>query len=116
MPIKPKRPCNRCKRLTDNLYCPECEKIVLAKKDAERETSYARGYDARWRKVRILKLKRTPLCEQCNLHGFIVRAVLVHHKDRNPRNLSDENLESLCRNCHDIEHKDEFFKKKEQNA
>jgi hypothetical protein len=35
----------------------------------------------------------------------------VHHKDRNPYNNDDNNLESLCEPCHDVEHKKERWGK-----
>jgi 5-methylcytosine-specific restriction protein A len=54
-----------------------------------------------------MKLNRDPLCERCALAGLTVAAVLVHHKDRNPRNNTVENTESLCDACHDAEHRRE---------
>lgn len=42
-------------------------------------------------------------CNRCNYdeHKFIL---IVHHKDRNRKNNTLENLEILCPNCHAIEH------------
>lgn len=116
MPQNPKRPCNRCKKLTDKPFCLECQKLMLTKYDSNRETALARGYDSRWRKVRIIKLRRNPLCERCLQQDKTTRAVLVHHKDRNTRNLLDDNLESLCRPCHDVEHLQDFNWKKVSNG
>lgn len=50
-------------------------------------------------------LKRTGLAEKCsNCEIKDKRVLVVHHKDRNRRNNSIENLEWLCRNCHSIVH------------
>jgi hypothetical protein len=39
------------------------------------------------------------VCARCN-----APPVLVHHKDGNRRNASIDNLERLCKRCHQIEH------------
>lgn len=50
--------------------------------------------------VRIGKL----VCERC---GFdVVAALVVHHRDRDRSNNLGDNLETLCANCHAIEHRD----------
>ena len=54
-------------------------------------------------------------CERCGIKsgGYYVGDHFVkgkrykltfHHKDGNPRNNSPDNLETLCRECHDKEH------------
>jgi len=83
--------------------------------DRDRGTSAERGYDRRWRKVRAVKLRKHPLCERCLKDGKTRAADLVHHKDRNPKNNRWNNLESLCVSCHDIEHKHDRFKKRNDN-
>jgi hypothetical protein len=40
-------------------------------------------------------------CQRCDSN----RNLNVHHKDRNRRNNAAENLEVLCRSCHNREHK-----------
>jgi 5-methylcytosine-specific restriction endonuclease McrA len=53
------------------------------------------------------------LCERCGKKGLIVPADQVHHKIKlTPENLSDPaitlnwgNLEALCMDCHQAEHK-----------
>ena len=40
-------------------------------------------------------------CERCGSKHFLV----VHHRDRNRSNNAPENLETLCKRCHQIEHK-----------
>ena len=55
------------------------------------------------------KLWREPLCYQCSVKHRDVAATLVHHKDRDETNCEDSNLESLCVQCHEAEHKGERF-------
>jgi len=100
---------------------PGCPKLVEAGKscceehtrqqtrqyDRQRGTANQRGYNANWRKVRKMKLASDPLCERCKADGRLIPATLVHHKDRDPRNNSDENLMSLCNECHETIHRDE---------
>lgn len=53
------------------------------------------------------------LCERCRAKGLIVPGVIVHHKVYlNPDNITDgsvslnhDNLELLCRSCHEKEHR-----------
>ena len=66
-----------------------------------------RGYGSRWQKVSKLYLNEHPLCERCELRGYIQPAVLVHHKTpiRSGGEIFDfENLEALCHKCHVIRH------------
>ena len=106
MPLKSLHPCNLigCRKLTRSRYCPDHEKQERERYDASRGSSTERGYDHRWHKIRNLKLARNPLCERCEVAGLVVPAVLVHHKDRNPKNNEPSNHESLCDACHDKEH------------
>ena len=53
----------------------------------------------RWRKVRAIKLRQTPMCERCG-----EPALIVHHKDQDETNNETDNLESLCNHCHEVEH------------
>lgn len=65
-----------------------------------------------WRKcARGYRAHCAHLCERCLAKGLIVPGVEVHHKIRlTPQNISDpaialnwENLELLCKSCHDEE-------------
>jgi 5-methylcytosine-specific restriction enzyme A len=69
-----------------------------------RETSVERGYTSRWQRVRQMKQRRNPLCEDCAAEGRTTRMDLVHHIDGNPRHNTMENLVSLCRVCHGRRH------------
>ncbi len=106
-----KRPCAypNCPELTTSQYCPTHSKQVAARYDKARGTAAQRGYDATWRKVRAHKLALYPLCQLCETQGRLKPAVLVHHIDRDPRNNAPGNLQSLCVQCHEEEHKSERF-------
>ena len=67
-----------------------------------------------WRDLRLIKLEQNPLCEECLLEGKVVVATEVHHKNsfmkyydnqRIEKAFDIENLESLCRQCHQNKHK-----------
>jgi 5-methylcytosine-specific restriction protein A len=109
VPSKPKKQCScpGCPNLTDGGKCEDHRRQANAAYEAQRGTATERGYDSNWHRVRTMKLNADPLCERCLLKGHDVAAVLVHHKDRNRRNVQWENLESLCDPCHDDEHVEE---------
>ena len=69
-----------------------------------RGTTKQRGYDDRWKRVRILQLHRQPLCEDCFSVGVYRPAKQVHHMlpiATHPRlRLALSNLRSLCTACH----------------
>ena len=73
----------------------------------------------RWQKLRDYKLKLNPVCERCSKLNIFVPAVIIHHKEYiTDLNYFDddvffnvENLEALCRECHNKEH----FKKNSWN-
>ena len=118
MPIKSLHPCNRpgCPQLTRERFCPEHALEAAAESERARETAVQRGYDHRWSKIRIMKLSRDPLCERCLAMGREAPAVLVHHRDRNPKNNAPENHESLCMECHDREHVRDRFKPRRERG
>ena len=45
--------------------------------------------------------KKPRVCERCGSR----RQIIVHHKDHDNTNNAVENLEVLCRSCHNVEHK-----------
>lgn len=57
-----------------------------------------------WRKVRAIKLDRSPLCEPCAQAGVTKAAALVHHmlpvKDHWDRRLDLDFMVSVCHQCH----------------
>lgn len=67
-----------------------------------------------WKKTRIAYIKRVNgLCERCKAAGEYVPGKIVHHKKHiTPKNINDpritlsfSNLELLCEDCHNKEHK-----------
>lgn len=65
-----------------------------------------------WQDCRQSYLVTHSLCERCLAKGLIVPAKIVHHKvyldDRTVNNpelsLNHDNLEALCKDCHNKEH------------
>ena len=101
---KPLHPCNQpgCHETTRERYCERHKKTYHKRIDDRRGTPAERGYDKEWRKVRYWKLINDPLCERC--YPKVIVAEVVHHKDHDQYNNLEENLESLCRDCHEKEH------------
>jgi 5-methylcytosine-specific restriction enzyme A len=102
MPNAPRRPCSHagCNALVAS---GRCEKHKQAEQrrydDSRKDDPFHKIYSsARWRKLRYIKLSKTPLCERC-----FEPATDVHHK-REIRDGGDvfdyDNLESLCHACH----------------
>jgi len=92
MPKQPKKHCER--------YRPKRQETP-----DDRPSAAKRGYDSSWKKVRKLKLNRDPLCEQCAKDGVTKAANVVHHikpLGEGGKRLDENNLMSLCRNCHEI--------------
>lgn len=81
------------------------------RRERQRPSPSARGYGARWRRLRRLKLNRDPLCERCLAAGCVEQAALVHHTEPisggGKKLPALEDLESLCRPCHAAVHKEE---------
>lgn len=68
-----------------------------------------------WKRKRRQILERDNYeCQRCKRQGKYSRAITVHHKkhlDKHPElALVDENLESLCGACHNIEHPEKLKK------
>ena len=61
---------------------------------------YGNGSYKAYRRVAFSEKEK--FCERCKFNDE--RAIIVHHRDRNRKNCSPENLEVLCCNCHAIEH------------
>jgi 5-methylcytosine-specific restriction protein A len=121
MVANPLRPCRRagCRRLHHNRsgFCDRHEKeyneqarLAARRTDDRRGSAQERGYDVTWRRLRLMQLRKEPLCRMCKADGRITPAVMVDHiipiegRD-DPRRLDEDNLQSLCRTCHDVKHK-----------
>ena len=67
-----------------------------------RPCAAARGYDARWRKVRLEYLRANPLCVHCLEAGRTKPATQVDHIIALRKGGQDHpsNYQSLCHACH----------------
>lgn len=111
MPYKPKKPCAypSCPELTHERFCDK------HRQQAAREYNrYTRDEDSKafynstdWRKLSRRQLKREPLCAECLRAGRIQPAEIADHirpiREGGAR-LDIENLQSLCRACHNKKH------------
>ena len=117
-PCKGKR--DTCPNLVEynETYCASCmpheaerNKAKSREYEQDRGTSYERGYDAVWRKLRRYKLRLNPLCEcpDCLSGKTVVRnATMVHHiypvATHPELRLKMSNLLSMSRECHERHH------------
>jgi len=110
MPQKPPRGCARsgCPNLTTNRsgLCDLHDKQAQQAADARRGTATQRGYEARWRKARVIYLREHPLCVHCQQEGLIVAATQVDHiiPHRGDYELmwDESNWQSLCTHHHSL--------------
>lgn len=94
------------------------------------EEKYLKKYNPNFYKTYKWKIKRKEIlvrdnyeCQKCKARGKVAKATTVHHKKEYKYfpnlALTDENLQSLCRACHEEEHPDrlkKFEKVKEYQA
>ena len=107
-PTAIKGPCGHkgCpRRSTRQGYCDEHRKAVHKRIDANRGTPTQRGYGNDWRKMRAYHLRNNPLCVACKARGITeVASVVDHivpHKGDEALRTDPDNLQSLCKRCHD---------------
>ena len=116
MPWKPLRPCRHpgCPNLSEQAYCEIHRQKVKAdvnrnydrsKRDREMYNFY---HSAAWIKLRSIKIKKNPLCEECYKHGHLKKASIVDHilpaREYPSNRLDIDNLQSLCAACHNKKH------------
>lgn len=81
-------------------------RATSAQREAYRGNSRQRGYDRNWEKVRAAYVAIHPLCEWCERNGLTVIVAEVDHiipiKDRPDLRLDMDNLQSLCKSCHQV--------------
>lgn len=79
----------------------------------------------RWNRCRkAYRESKGGLCERCLARGLIVPGEEVHHRVRlTPDNLDDpavtlnwDNLELLCKPCHDAEHRRDSLTRTDKNG
>jgi 5-methylcytosine-specific restriction enzyme A len=95
---------NRPKKQRDYYYGSDSKRT-------ERQKIYN---NPRWKRLRAWKLVLNPLCEICLERGVNTPAVEVHHKvsfmttddpiDRYNLAFDIDNMQSVCRHCHDVLH------------
>lgn len=118
MPKKPLQACKKkgCANITSGRFCADHAKQEKERYELTRKSSYRRGYDKTWQKVRKAKIKNDPLCEECLRQGKTVPADVVHHiipiEECSDLRLVMENLMSLCTMHHEVEHKKDRWSKK----
>ena len=77
----------------------EYEAARQAAVDALRPSSWERGYDRDWQRLRIAHLAINPLCAQCGAMATDVDHVNTIRSHPELR-LAPSNLQSLCKPCH----------------
>lgn len=111
MPRKPKQPCAypNCPELTDGRYCEKHRRQV--NQDYNRYTrdedskAFYNGKD--WRALSKRQLQREPLCAECLRAGRVKPAEIADHItpiSEGGARYDDENLQSLCKRCHNRKH------------
>ena len=103
MPSTPRRPCRHigCVELTADGWCIRHKAERVARYDREQRPERGAFYSlAPWKRLRLVKLNRNPVCEDCGK----VLALQVHHVmpiETHPNlSLTMTNLRSLCASCH----------------
>jgi len=126
MPLKMLHPCHKqgCPNLTREKYCEAYAHLAEAeaRERNNRYNAHARDPEAQafyespaWRALRKRKLAAMPLCEICYAEGRMTAAVIVDHiveiKDGG-QPLAMENLQSVCKACHNKKTAQERAKRK----
>lgn len=81
---------------------PTKRKPLKVTPSAKRESSHARGYDARWRKARLIYLRYHPLCVACAPRVVAANEVdhIVPHRGDQELFWDQDNWQALCKPCH----------------
>ena len=91
-----------CGGLKTDGKCDRC------KPSQRRQTTAARGYDNKWRKLSERVRQDEPLCRDCANAGRVTPCDHVHHQvpiSVDPsRRLDRSNLVPLCEACHEKRH------------
>lgn len=94
--------------------CGSLKTATNAAHDERRGSNTERGYDNRWRRVREVHLHAEPLCRMCKADGLVTMATMVDHivpiADGGEK-LDEDNLQSLCRDCHARKTADDLVKR-----
>jgi 5-methylcytosine-specific restriction enzyme A len=69
-------------------------------KERQAKRLYATNHPT-WRAIREEQLRREPLCRECKKNGRITSGNTVDHISGDTYNNGPENLQTLCKACHD---------------
>ncbi len=91
--------------ITEGARCPACAAQSQRAAETQRGSSWRRGYDVVWQRVRTLYIRWHPECEDCLEAGLVgIPTTQVHHlvkvRDRPDLRLELSNLRGLCDACH----------------
>lgn len=108
MPARSPRPCRAAlcpKKTTERHgYCEAHKDQARGWERHQRgRTAHQQGYGSRWRKLRALIMERDKwLCQACKRQGRASPAYAVDHIVNRAEGGDDspENLEAICRSCH----------------
>ena len=96
--------CNTLVRGTSR--CERHQAQDQREQDQRRGSAYSRGYDSRWRRARLMYLRRHPLCRYHEQKGLHVAATVVDHviphKGDDGLFWDETNWQALCKTCHDV--------------
>lgn len=83
----------------------EGRKIGRGAERGEKHPNYKHGYYVAQTQSREYR-EKVRYCEKCGIDTLNLSRWhwVMHHKDHNHSNHSDDNLELLCKRCHAIEH------------
>jgi len=111
MPYKPKSPCcyPGCPALTNERFCDSHRQQAAQEYNRYgRDEDCKRFYNSKaWRRLAREQLRREPLCAECLKAERVQRAEIADHIQpiRNDgTRLDRENMQSLCRACHNRKH------------
>lgn len=88
-------------------YGAEKRKDQAKQYDRDRANAPGRAwyFQKRWSDLRLIQLRAKPCCEQCDREGRTTAATVVDHvrphKGDEALFFDQENLQSLCKPCHD---------------
>lgn len=88
--------------------CSDCQRILMRKNRCKFKCSFCKNGKKipNWNSIRISIMKRDGGCVLCKTK----ERLHVHHKNSNRYNNSEENLITLCIQCHLSQHKTKFKK------
>lgn len=109
VPRKPLKPCRypSCPGLTKDRFCSKHIKEYNRQYNREERPGYSKRLykTVRWQRLRKKVLLASPLCSECARQGKITPATVVDHIVPHKGNLElfwdENNLQALCKSCHD---------------